>query len=100
MKPPIILFSVFSSIEKVQDTCGVNQTKDNLKISVVICNVSIYLIFLFQVHVSFSMQNSLSSARTDGGGAAEVAKLPFSAFSAVLQSVGITLSDIDDVVFK
>ena len=46
------------------------------------------------------MQNSLSNAHAEGGGAADVVKLPFNALSVVLQSVGVTLSDIDDVVFK
>jgi len=46
------------------------------------------------------MQNSLSNSSSREGGAENVVKLPFNALSVVLQSVGITLSDIDDVVFK
>ncbi|XP_076814167.1 intermembrane lipid transfer protein VPS13A-like isoform X3 [Clavelina lepadiformis] len=47
-----------------------------------------------KVHVSFSMQNNISESPGN------TTLLPFDAFSVVLQSVGVTLSDIDDVVFK
>jgi len=45
------------------------------------------------------MQNQSGDDKNEGG-AAGVVTLPFSALSVVLQSVGVTLSDIDDVVFK
>ena len=46
------------------------------------------------------MQNSISGRETGGSGASDVVKLPFDALSVLLKSVGVTLSDIDDVVFK
>uniref|UniRef100_H2ZR29 Intermembrane lipid transfer protein VPS13-like C-terminal domain-containing protein n=1 Tax=Ciona savignyi TaxID=51511 RepID=H2ZR29_CIOSA len=50
-----------------------------------------------KVHVSFSMQNNIDD--TDSSDSS-IVKLPFSALYILLQSIGVTLSDIDDVVFK
>lgn len=50
-----------------------------------------------KVHVSFSMQNTCYD---DGNQKSNVVVLPFNALAVVLKSIGVTVSDIDDVVFK
>nr|XP_039248521.1 vacuolar protein sorting-associated protein 13C-like isoform X1 [Styela clava] len=50
-----------------------------------------------KVHVSFSMQNTSGG---EGDQQTNVVVLPFNALAVVLKSVGVTVSDIDDVVFK
>lgn len=50
-----------------------------------------------KVHVSFSMQNTCYD---EGNQTSNVVVLPFNALAVVLKSVGVTVSDIDDVVFK
>lgn len=49
-----------------------------------------------KVHVSFSMQNTYDTE----GPETNVVILPFNALAVVLKSIGVTISDIDDVIFK
>nr|CAB3267621.1 vacuolar protein sorting-associated protein 13A-like [Phallusia mammillata] len=76
-----------------------NETKEESSGSSVVFYDNLHLSPI-KVHVSFSMQNQTGGETQSDGAATEVIKLPFSAFSVVLQSVGVTLSDVDDIVFK
>nr|XP_018672980.1 vacuolar protein sorting-associated protein 13C-like [Ciona intestinalis] len=48
-----------------------------------------------KVHISLSMQNKVEDKEDSS-----LVKLPFNALYVLMQSIGITLSDMDDIVFK
>ncbi|KAH3865910.1 hypothetical protein DPMN_028957 [Dreissena polymorpha] len=56
------------------------------------CGLCLYTGPLFQVHLSFSLQG--------GGGDGKPTQFSSNVINVFLQSVGVVLTDIQDVVFK